>query len=131
MDLDERKRESLLASIRKAGYAIGLMYYECNKESLNEDEESKVYLLPDGRPNPHWLADGVGDQYYHSLNEIDDYIEFDADLFDKESYQLDEAWGILDEFFEFSEVEEEAYKGWDDLMNDKYGVGWEEQYPTI
>lgn len=131
MELDERKKESLLAAVRKAGYAIGLMYYECNTESLHEDEDGKKYLLADGRPNPHWLANGVGDQYYHSLNEIDDYIEFDTSLFDKESYDLDNAWGILDEFFDYDEVEEEAYKGWDDLMNDKYGVGWEEQYPTV
>ena len=131
MDLEEKKRESLLASIRKAGYEIGLMYYECNLESLNEDEEGKKYLLPDGRPNPHWLADGVGDQFYHSLNEIDDYIIFDTTFFDKETCSRDEAWDILDEFFEFDEVEEEAYKGWDNLMNEKYGVGWENQYPTI
>jgi len=129
MDLKENKRESLLASIRKAGYAIGVMYFESNKESLEDDEELQRYILPDGRPNPHWLADGIGDQFSHSLNEIEDYIKFDEALFGELKLKRREAWDILDEFFAYDEVEEEAYNGWEDFMNDKYGIGWEEQFP--
>ena len=121
-----------MASIRKAGYAIGLMYYECNKESLSEDEDGKKYLLPDGRPNPHWLTDGVGDQYSEILMaDFGSFIKFDTTYFDKETCSDDEAWVILDKYFEYNEVDEEVCKGWDDLMDEKYGVGWEKQYPNV
>jgi hypothetical protein len=105
------------------------MYFESNKESLEDDEELQRYILPDGRPNPHWLADGIGDQFSHSLNEIEDYIKFDEALFGELKLKRREAWDILDEFFAYDEVEEEAYNGWEDFMNDKYGIGWEEQFP--
>ena len=111
MDIQDKKKESLIASIKDAGYAIGLMYYESNKESLQEEEERSEYLLPDGRPNPNWLADGIGDQFSHSLNEIDDYIKLNPSLFGNDYRTQDDVWNLLDGFFDYSEVEEIAYEG--------------------
>ena len=123
--------KSLLASLRKAGYEIGKMYYEANSKTVREDDEYKKYALPDGRPNPFWIEDGVGDQYGESINDRDDFIVFDTEFFPKAHCSRDEAWAILDKYLDYGDIEEAVWKGWEDLMIEIYGQEWENKYPSV
>lgn len=125
MNRNDEIKTSLLDSLRRAGYTIGKMYYETNLELDEEDVENKSYLLPDGRPEPNWLTDGVGDQLSHSLGEIGDYIVFDTRFFPKAQCDDNEAWEILDEYFDYDEMIDALYKGWELLMVEEYGKDWQ------
>jgi len=129
VSLYDIKKESLRKALFDAGRAIGKVYIEAN-----EDNES-AERLPDNRVNPNWLCDGgFGDQVSESLNSIEDYLKLDNKLFPGQyDYNAEQGcspiWDdILDKYFDYNEVEEEIYAGWDDLINEMYGEDWQHKY---
>lgn len=124
-----KKKTSLVQSLEKAGYAIGKVYINANSD--NEDAPK----LPDGRIDPIWLDDGsIGDQMSHSMNEIEDYLALDKTLFPQDyTYNSEQGksplWDdVLDKYLEYDEIEDALYDGWEQLLIDKYGNNWRNNY---
>lgn len=113
------KIESIKASIKDSALDICRNYYICN----NHEDVSSDFRLENGLPDPIWLNNGFGDQVSESLNDIDDWLELDPKLFPPFK-DRNEAWDIIDQYLEYSDVEEIIFNVWDDYLSNIYGKEW-------